>query len=26
MAMQMEYTDSNDVIFVLRKQPPSNEL
>ena len=26
MAMQMEYMDSNDVISVLPKQPPSNEL
>ena len=25
-AMRMEYTDSNDVISVLPKQPPSNEL
>ena len=25
-AMRMEYTDSNDIISVLPKQPPSNEL
>ena len=26
MAMRMEYTDRNDVISLLLKQPPSNEL